>query len=81
MTRLMQSRKDTKVKPAAIYTFPQMFHTFGTQVRRHTHLLFAVIVGLLQLPIDESSLRLGAALQEHAAVLHTKHNPVLHAAP
>lgn len=42
--------------------------------------MLAVVVGLLQLPVDERSLRLGAALQEHAAVLHAVHAPVLHAA-
>ena len=46
----------------------------------HTHLVPAVVVGLLQLPVDERPLRLGAALQEHAAVLHAVHAPVLHAA-
>lgn len=45
-----------------------------------THLVLAVVVGPLQLPVDERSLRLGAALQEHAAVLHAVHAPVLHAA-
>lgn len=47
---------------------------------KHTHLMLAIIAGLLQLPVDESSLRLGAALQKHTAVLHTKHNPVLYSA-
>lgn len=46
----------------------------------HTHLKPAIIVGFLQLPVDERALRLGAALQEHAAVLHAVHAPVLHAA-
>lgn len=46
----------------------------------HTHLVLAVIVRLLQLPVDERSLGLGAALQEHAAVLHAVNAPVLHAA-
>lgn len=45
-----------------------------------THLLPSIIAGLLQLPVDERSLRLGAALEEHAAVLHTVHTPVLHTA-
>lgn len=42
--------------------------------------MLAIVVGLLQLPVDERPLRLGAALQEHAAVLHAVHAPVLHAA-
>ena len=41
--------------------------------------MLAIVVGLLQLPVDERSLRLGAALQKHTAVLHTIHTPVLHA--
>lgn len=40
--------------------------------------MLAVIIVLLQLPVDEGSLGLGATLQKHTAVLHTKHSPVLH---
>ena len=45
-----------------------------------THLVLAFLVGSLELPVDECSLGFGAALQEHAAVLHAKHTPVLHPA-
>lgn len=47
---------------------------------RCIHLELSVVVGLLQLPVDERPLGLGAALQKHAAVLHPEHIPVLHAA-
>lgn len=62
------------------------FQAFPAQSNTHacvsvdTDLFFAVIVGPLQLPVDERSLRLRAALQEHTAVLHTEHTSVLHAA-
>lgn len=52
----------------------------SSPLSRHTHLKPAIVLGFLQLPVDERSLRLGAALQEHAAVLHAVHAPVLHAA-
>lgn len=42
--------------------------------------MLALVVGPLQLPVDERPLRLGAALQEHGAVLHAVHAAVLHAA-
>lgn len=42
--------------------------------------MLAIIIELLKLPVDECSLRLGAALQKHTAVLHTIHTPVFHTA-